>query len=398
MKPFDPAEIALAATMAACAVAMVVAVWRRLAPPVWVAVVVALLLRVGVAAIASRYTPGDVLHHFRLTGEYVRRGWDPLGGAHPLPGHEWNFLPFMPAIHALEQLLGMPWQYAVKVAPVVTDCVTVWLVWLVAGPDAGADRRARALQYAVNPVSLLVVSLHGQVEPVALCFAMGALACYQRDRWAWAGLLAGAAIAVKTWPVLVFLALLRPARRTWRLVAAAAVVPLAVFVAGAVFLDTQLAPTVRGLTTYRGYVLNWGWAGSAVVHGDKSLRGYESPLGPVGTVVTVVAVLAALWVFRNAPAPARVAVVLGTVIVVTAGFGNQYLMWPVPFLFAAGLARRAWYAVAAGAWLLVAYSPHAFPTGDARVAYTSGLSWVVIVTLLMVIAEVPRVRASAPLP
>jgi hypothetical protein len=392
--PLGPAEVALLATMAAGTAACAVSVWRRLAPPLWVAVLVALALRAGVAAFAANLTPGDVLHHFRLTGEWVRHGRDPLGGAHPLPGHEWNFLPLMPAVHALEQLLGLPWKYAAKVVPTLADCGSVALVYLV----ADREQRARAWQYAVNPVSLAVVAVHGQVEPVALCLALGALACYRRDRWAWAGLLAGAAVAVKTWPVLVLLALLRPARRTWRLVAGAAVVPLLVLGAGVLFLDTRVAPTVRGLTSYRGYVDNWGWAGTAVVRWGPRLRGYASPLGPLGTVLTAVAVIVVLWLCRDATPAVRVAAVLGTAVAVTAGFGNQYLMWPVPFLFAAGVPRRTEYVAAAGGWLALAYLPHAFPDGHTRDAYLTGLSWLVVFCICAVIARVATRRPVPPLP
>jgi hypothetical protein len=40
----------------------------------------------------------------------------------------------------------------------------------------------------------------------------------------------------------------------------------------------------------------------------------------------------------------------GLILMVTAGFGAQYLMWPVPFMFVVGGSRRLVYVAVAGAW------------------------------------------------
>ena len=371
--PLQAGEVALAATVVTTAAATALAGHRRVEIPVWASVLAALVLRVAIAAFAARYTPADVSHHFRLTGEYVTHGRDPIA----LPHHQWNFLPLMAYVHAVELHLGLPWTYAVKVVPILTDCVTVWLVSLV----ATSEQRTRALQYALNPVSLLVVAVHGQVEPVALCLAMAAVALYQRDRLALAGLVAGAAVAAKTWPVLVVVALLRRDRRIVPFLATTAVVPLATFVSGLAFLDTSLRGTWQGLTGYSSYVGAWTWSGTLIARGGKNLVGYGSPLGRPGTVLTIAAVAAALVAFRHADPATRVGVALATPLVVTAGFGVQYLMWPVPFLFAAGFPRRATYTATAGLWLLLFYAPHAFPDHPTRDLYLTGASWAIVLVL-----------------
>lgn len=82
---------------------------------------------------------------------------------------------------------------------------------------ATRDERTRALQYAVNPLSLLVVALHGQVEPVALAFALGGILLIKSGRPVAGGVLLGVAVAARTWPVIILLAVL-PLRDLPRLV------------------------------------------------------------------------------------------------------------------------------------------------------------------------------------
>jgi hypothetical protein len=67
----------------------------------------------------------------------------------------------MPRVHFLELKAGLPWACAAKIVPIAADVIIVWLVSHLAW-------RTRALQYALDPDSLLVAGLHGQVEPIAL--------------------------------------------------------------------------------------------------------------------------------------------------------------------------------------------------------------------------------------
>ena len=158
-------------TLAISAVATVAAAYSRNRVPVRISIIIGAALRVVFALMVSqRYTPKDTRLYFKDTALLVLAGKEPL---QHLPGREWNFLELMPYIHALEYKLGLSWVYAEKIAPIIADVVIIWLVSKLATKDAPT----RALQYALNPLSLLVVSLHGQVEPVALAFALGGTCC-----------------------------------------------------------------------------------------------------------------------------------------------------------------------------------------------------------------------------
>jgi hypothetical protein len=365
---------------------------RRLALPIWGSMAVALVLRVIFALITSRpFTPHDVRAYFYATGSLVLHGQDPL--SHLPPGREWNFLELMPYVHALEIKSGLPWVYAVKIAPIIADVV---LVWLVAQLAAG-DGPVRALQYAVNPLSLLVVSLHGQVEPVALAFALGGVLAIKRDRWLLGGLLIGAGIAAKTWPVFIALAVVpwtRP-RDLLKLVEGAVVVPVVMLLSGTVFLDTHPITAVRHAIGYTSFVRNWGWAGTMVAAGDHRASGYATTAGRVGSVFVVVAVIAVLVVFRRRPVDVRAMVVLCAVLTVTAGFGTQYLLWPLPLMFAVGGMPRVAYVGTASAWAGIGYLAN-WPLAT-ELGFLAGLSWLVIATLVLTIWDA-YVNPVTPMP
>lgn len=396
---------------------------RRLALPVWASVSIAAALRTGFAALTSDYTPRDVIVYFHATAVDVLAGRDPLGGRHPLPAHEWNFLTLMPYIHAAELETGLPWRYGVKIAPIVADCLVVWLISVIARQAAVPEPRSVALAYAVNPLSLLVVALHGQVEPVALCFALGGVALAQRRRWAGAGLLLGAAVAAKTWPVIiavaVLVAVLRPpllpraragaragartrirarVRAAATIVAAGAVVPLACIGTGMAFLDTRVGATVHAAANYRSFIALWTWSGLLVSTGVPHTAGYSSRLDRPATIVLALGVVATLYAFRGRSLPVLVTATLAATIVFISGFGPQYLLWPLPALFMTGARGREAYVVAASLWASLFYVPHLFATPAVEQSYLAGLSWLVVAVLGAVAVALWRGTGCTPTP
>jgi hypothetical protein len=96
--------------------------------------------------------------------------------------------------------------------------------------------------------------------------------------------------------------------------------------------------------------------------------------------------------------------VLSVFLIVTAAFGNQYLLWPLPLMFALGGWARVPYTVAATAWAGIAYLTH-WPVTN-TVAFLAALSWLVIATLTWLMwsagqglgaAMKPRFWGSPPL-
>lgn len=376
--------------LALCAVGTVAASLTRNRIPLPASIVVAAVLRIAFAALTSQaHTPRDARIYFRTTAEMILQGKDPV---HDLPGRQWNFLELMPVVHALELRSGLPWVYAVKIAPILADLVLVWLV----ARFATSDGRTRALQYALNPLSLLVVSLHGQVEPVALVFALTGVLLVKKGKPVLGGVFLGAAVATKTWPVVILLAVLpvKNLPRTGRIVAGSAIVPILCLALGVIFLDTQPFTDLGHMASYSSYIQYWTWSATLIDLGYKDLSGYGSPLGALGSVLIVIGVATTLYLLRHRPPEARVLGVLCAILLCTAGFGTQYLMWVLPLIVGISGPARSAYVVAAGAWSAIFYlSPFANATFNLQ--YLRGLSWLPAVVLLVVILEQVRLRPLA---
>ncbi len=179
--------------------------WR---PSLPVSLAVCILLQFVMILIAANETPADVSQVFQWVGLTVRDGQDPVT---TLPPGFWNFLPLAAWMHAGATSLPLPWTLAGKLGPLLATLVLVWLVGLLCDPEVA---RLRQWQWAVNPVGLLVVGWHGQIDSLAMMFGGAALVAAQRHRLTLAGVFLGLGIATKTWPVVYAVGLLLD-RASW---------------------------------------------------------------------------------------------------------------------------------------------------------------------------------------
>ncbi|SEM14174.1 hypothetical protein [Nonomuraea pusilla] len=372
-----------------------VAQWRDWRPPLYVAVLIGIAVRVLLMFTAARDTwqPVDFVESFKPAGEAVLRGQDPVlaseGG--------WHFLPTIPYVYGILLWAGLPWEYAGRLVTVVADIALIPLVAKLAG---GPRASLRALQYALNPLALLVACIHGQVEPVALVFGVAAFVVARGSgpevrpgvstqvvarmrrgvsaygwrsaahrvlgpggllrralrpgptdradlkRAALAGLWMGLALCAKSWPIWLIpgMLLLLPhlrARITALFVTGA--VPLFFLVTLPVFAGTslnQIPQVISIIRDIRPIVGEWGWT-PHFTNGDWALR---ADLASIGTNLIYLSVLVVLLVWRRADPVDLTTAVLLAFMVMTPRLGAQYLLWFMPFLVARPT-RFAWPAI-----------------------------------------------------
>ncbi|MEV0596631.1 hypothetical protein [Nonomuraea cavernae] len=339
------------------------------------------------------WQPVDFVESFRPAGEAVLNGEDPVlaseGG--------WHFLPTIPYVYGILLWFGIPWEYAGRLVTVVADIVLIPLVAKLAG---GPKASLRALQYALNPLALLVASIHGQVEPVALVFGVAAFVVARGPgspdrvgvtthvaararrgvlaygwptalhrvlgpggmlrrallpgptdradlkRAALAGLLMGLALCAKSWPIWLIpgMLLLLPHLRA-RIVAlfTTGVVPLFFLVTLPIFAGTrldQIPDVINTIRDIRPIVGEWGWT-PHFTGGDWALR---ADLASFGTNLIYLCVIAVVLIWRRADPIDMTTAILLIFMVVTPRLGAQYLLWFMPFLIARPT-RFAWPAI-----------------------------------------------------
>ncbi|WP_083949401.1 hypothetical protein [Herbidospora yilanensis] len=319
---------------------------------------------------ADSWQPIDFVNSFRPAGEAILEGRNPVNSG-------WHFLPAIPYVYGSLMWLGIPWEIAGRLVTVVADLALIPLVGRLAGQGR---QRLRAFQYACNPLAVLVASVHGQVEPVSLVFAVAAYVVARgpgefrgseplldrpdrmvrslltRDaagvtrRAVYAGLLMGLALCAKSWPVILVPGMLMflPGVRA-RIVSglAVAVPPILVLLTmplgGWVRWD-QLVDVLKEISLrpsdVRPITGDWGW--TAVINGG------EWDLTPwklvVGQYMIYAVAAFCLWWWRKAdPIDVSIAILLGF-MVVTPRLGAQYLLWFMPFLVARPT-KWAWPAI-----------------------------------------------------
>jgi hypothetical protein len=292
------------------------------------------------------------------------------------PGR-WHILPLMPFMLAAELKLGqvahLAWPLIGKLAPVAADLVLIPLVGRM------ADRRGRlsAFQYACNPISIMVCSVHGQFEPVSLALGVGAFLVARSGRAKTAGLLGGLSAATGGWPVLLLpgiLLALPPSRsveghqtppkaledvfrtpwgsqwRQWiKAGVCAAVVPALLLVTSPLTVGTpirELPHVARLLIGARAIVGDWGW--TAIV--TEGVERGDTGLARIGKLILIVALLATLYLWRRADPVRLTTALLLVFLVATPRLGVQYLIFGVPFLLALGGPAAGPAMVASAAW------------------------------------------------
>ncbi|MFI6919418.1 hypothetical protein ACIBIZ_05635 [Nonomuraea spiralis] len=383
-----------------------VAQWRDWRPPLYVAVLVGVAVRVLImytSAIDS-WQPVDFMESFKPAGEAVLQGKDPVlaseGG--------WHFLPTIPYVYGILLWLGIPWEYAGRLVTVVADIVLIPLVGKLAG---GPKSSLRALQYALNPLALLIASVHGQVEPVALVFGVAAFVVARGPgdpdrpgittdvvarvrngvsaygvgpsvrrvlgrggmlrrallpgstdradlrRGLLTGLLMGLALCAKSWPIWLIpgmLLLLPHLRARIAALAVTGLVPVFFLLTSPIFAGTtldEIPAVIRTIQDIRPIVGEWGYT-PWFTGGDWALM---PGLASFGTKLIYISVVAVLLLWRRADPIDLTTAILLVFMVMTPRLGAQYLLWFMPFLVARPT-RWAWPAIiGASTWAAFGY-------------------------------------------
>jgi hypothetical protein len=280
----------------------------------------------------------DVQRYQRVAAHVLDVSWNPYETRrlYPYPpvwvwvetGAEW-----------LARRTGASFAVLVKLPVLAADLAIVALL-------AAEGRRAGlgllpAWLYAVHPVSVLVGAFHGQFDAAALLFVLLALVAFEAGRRDASALALAAAIALKSFPVLLLpVFLLAPAMtaRARARFAALALAPVALLLAPYALADP--AALRRELFGYGG-IADFGWIGFwrglRLLHTGvlaRSEAGHWGVLVPLSKLLTVLAVgalfaLAAARRVRWSRLETCLAVLLAF-LVFYGSVSAQYLLWVVP--------------------------------------------------------------------
>jgi len=267
------------------------------------------------------------------------------------------------ALHRLAAARGWRFDFLFKLPEIGADTlagVLVYRSWRARGDLLAPG--AFAL-FCWNPASILVSAHHGNTDPSCAALALLAAFLVARQRALWGGLALAAAINVKLIPVLlipVLLATLTSRRQAVSFIAALALGALP-FVPYVVRHWTGFSAHVL---SYRSYVGPWGITSFLEFLGmhhnfaeiAQRLTKRWTKVGPWVMVLAPLVLAAVAWRRKRAWTAIELgAIVCSLFLVLTPGFGVQYVVYPIPLLFAADVVWATAYGASAGFFIFVAY-------------------------------------------
>ena len=320
------------------------------------------------AALVARLVPilaadrmvADVLRYQKAARHVLDVSWNPYLAPrlYPYPplwiwaeaGSEW-----------LARATGASFAVLVKLPVLLADLGIVMLAWVA------SDKRSAphaAWLFALHPVSILVTSFHGQFDSIMLFFVLLSLRFLQASRFDASALSLSAAIATKSFPVLLLpIFVLSAGRaRALRFVLLALLPVLLILAPYAIADPVALA---RELLGYGG-VADFGWLGAwrgLRWLATGGLARSEASHWPVSVAMAkaffLAAYVAGVWAIATRrwrwPAATATLALFLCFLVFYGAISAQYLLWPVPFGALLPTAAFAAYSVAATAALVGFY-------------------------------------------
>lgn len=303
----------------------------------------AIALAIFLVCILVRIVPAFLIYgtedvwEWQFVRNVLAQGLNPYAQA-----YQFNWPPFI--ANAFSQLIdisgrfNIPYHGTVKIYPIVCDAIISVLIYnaFLNLKMGGKKAVAASLFYALNPLSIIVTSVHGNAAPLPVCFLVLAAYILYFYKGSFglicSSLSLGFAISLKIWPVL-FLPVMLQKARSWKgrlvYVFLSAIPVLAVYLP--LYFQNKDVFIVRFLK-YQGILTWWGLTGIFQVWNMPFLRSFSAFYIDKGIIVlgVVVLMMYILKTHRMGLFDGCLLVSLAAVFFAT-GFGPQYFMWILPF-------------------------------------------------------------------
>jgi hypothetical protein len=220
-------------------------------------------------------------------------------------------------IQYLENLSGIPFRFWFRLLTTIGYLTSAVFVWRFATAKA-------AIYYALCPAAIMISGFHGNSDPLVVAVLLASVYASEcNGRPAMSGVLYGIACSIKVWPLFLLLAFAL-GLKTWRARLRFGALALAVVVTLAfphILADPRLI-----LSTVFGYrssiVCDWGLSRWPVY------ARFGIPFTFTAIAVTVLCLHK-----QNAKLSYMIGSSIVLFLVLTPGFGVQYLAWILPFCF-----------------------------------------------------------------
>lgn len=349
-----------------CSTSAVFFIVQRFQPvvPLFLILIVSLGIRLFVSYIFISYTLSSDIASF-ITAGYVLQD--------KTPTYPWFYFPVFSYLGSIAIHFGTfvpPFLFLKIVFSLFDTGITYWIYRF-------SKNRVSALLYALNPISLMVFCVHGQIDALPLFFMFTSIFFAEKYNTI-AALLFGIAVAVKPWPIIFLPVMLKKSKFPFSYVLVG-LVPL--FVTFIYSLQTQL-PMLSILTpikNYRGIYGIWGIVGILFMFSPQFV---ESSMQLFRKAFFLF-----FGIFEFVPRKGRLIqeffYVLLLFFVFTPTFGAQWLTWITPFLFIFQPALWIWAIVSIGLVIWSSLTPVPFFWRESLVTASSLFTWLVFIRMFL---------------
>lgn len=265
---------------------------------------------------------------------------DPAISRHP-------YLPLFLYFEALTQVassfLKIPQILIIKMILTIFHLLSVYAIYILSRKNL-----TTVFFYTINPISFLITTFHGQFDIIPLTCILFAIIALQNKQFVKTILLLSLAVTIKTWPILFILPFFkRIPRKYWFLII---ILPSFFCLLYSYFFHTSLFSIARVLFVYQGVPSIWG-LGKAL-----SLISTSKLVLILYKMIFVIGVLIYSYRQKKTLIMEELLGVFFIFFIFTPGFGLQWFLWLIPFLFLTKKPFAHLLMTAITLCLLIAYS------------------------------------------
>jgi len=280
----------------------------------------------------------NVIGFLTLNGKSVYP--DPALSRHP-------YLPFLLYFEATTQAVSsffkIPQILIIKIILTFFHLLSIYAIYVLSKKNLKTT-----FLYSINPISLLIIAFHGQFDIIPITCLLFAIIALQNKQFIKTILLLSFAITIKTWPILFIVLFFKRISHKYHFYLC--LLPIASIIAYSLLFHTPIFSILRVLLVYQGVGGIWGFGKvlSLLSVGRLALLIYK--------VVFVVGILLYSYKLKKTQIKEELLELLLLFFIFTPGFGLQWFLWLIPFLFLTKKPFAHLFMTAITLCLLVAYS------------------------------------------
>ncbi len=263
------------------------------------------------------------------------------------------------------QITQIPFASAIKIIPVVSDLAIFTVLYAVLSQKSKEEAAKAAWVYALCPISILIVSFHGNIMAGPTLLTLVSYLFFEQDEHDLSALFLGLAIAWRTYPILLlpaFLLNVKDFRSALRFILFAS---MPVIVTTLPFLMISPEPMLKSLS-YSGVNGVVGWhvlptlaSGSLFANSFllKKLAAYllQNAQHVDKIIFSIIYLSSLFWMKRRKDLLQSIIFIFLLIYFSLTTVAQQYFIWVLPFLFLWSRRAALVYSIIGGFALLVLY-------------------------------------------